>query len=895
VNLPDNLAERPVNRLLKMAVLAGVEAAVLIHVRRGDDLDARDGDGMTPLMLAASKNRAAICALLLKSGADAFLTNTSGHDALEIAKASGAAEAAAVLESIGLKVMVRALPEECEPALPAMSSNEPPCACLGDGGTTTEEAGRLTLPTPPSEPSQKLGQGTPCVPQMEPESDATCDGKSSGRSEMEPWADSSPDIFGWEPEADGPPPEVDETLAAAASAAHMEISTHKPIDTAEDWEDFEAFFPERAAPLPRAGDDEGRERIRRMLLRALREGSVPDAELVNICSSYDGARNEEGEALLRVVLGDLGAVTDERAETEAVAYEDDDYAGDAVEETEVSEALAFLDDLGSGRTEPLRIYVREMARRRLLTAEEEPALAKEIEEGAARALDALASWPDGVATVLAATERVRTGEVDVEDVSTGGAPEPSMEGLHENGSEAVGDVEPDEGGDAGAESGDNGEGGSADAAGLTDAAKDFLDRVDEISRLAGRAGKGGAGEKSLREALASANLSRPFLLSLANDGKTDGATAEGRFAAAMARQSAARERLAVSNLRLALSIARRHLGRGLPLDDLVQEANIGLLKAVDRFDWRRGFRFSTYATWWIRQQVTRAVADKGKTIRTPVHLHELMMRTAREADATERETGRRPSAAELARAMSVSPAKVAVMLARMEEPVPLHEPDSDGVSLEDVMADTGAPDPSLTTERAELAAALRKFLAELEPRAAEVMTTRFGLGEDESRTLEETGEIFGVTRERIRQIEAKSLRKLRHPSRSAILADFLDTAPKKDRQGDTDEDVAGPDDGEGPEESEPKRKKMKTAERDSRKKDLNMVGTKADMVRPAMSSEERAVTMARNRGFSVKDERESGGGVTVTIGSKSDGATRVVARALMNAGFTIWPGRVFRK
>lgn len=882
MNFPGGLAERPLNRLLKMAVLAGVESAVRMHVRRGDDLDARDGDGMTPLMLAALKNKAAICALLIESGADAFLTDPSGRPALDIAKASGATEAVAVLASLGAKTSeppTEPPSEETRPELQARSLDAMPATCEVGDVATAGRSEQATASRPPLEPVPEI------IPDVPTEVDAA-DGL-----EWEYREEASQDLSGWEPEEDGPPPEADASLAEAASAAHLEISAHKPIDTAEDWEDFKAFLPEHAAPLPRAGDDEGRERIRRTLLRALREGSIPHAEVESLCASHDGVRSEEGEALLRIVLSDLGAEMDERAETEAVSFEDDEYAGDFAEEAEVSEAMAFLDDLGSGRTDPLRIYVREMARRRLLTAKEEPALAKEIEEGAASAIDALASWPDGVSAVLAAADRVRSGAADVEDVSTGGMPEPSMAGSHEFGVTTDRPDEPDKGVEAVTE---NGEEDSIDSATLTDAAKDFLDRVEEISRLARRAG-GGKGEMALREALASANLSRSFLLSLADGGTANADSAKGRFCAAMARQSVARERLAVSNLRLAHSIARRYLERGLPLDDLVQEANIGLLKAVDRFDWRRGFRFSTYATWWIRQQVTRAIADKGKTIRTPVHLHELMMKTAREADATERETGHRPSAAELARSMSVSPAKVAAMLARMEEPVPLHEPDSNGYFLLDFLADPGAPDPSQTTERAELAATLRGFLAELGPKAAAVMTTRFGLGEDESRTLEETGEIFGVTRERIRQIEAKSLTKLRHPSRSAILLDFLDTIPKKmEAQSEKGEDASEAEESEEPAELK-KRNKTRATKKGSKTINTKKVAAKTDCVPAAMSYEEKAIAMARNRGFSVKDERESGGIVTVTMGAKSDGAAHAVVRALMNAGFKTWPGGVFLK
>jgi len=674
----DGLAERPLNSLLRMAVLAGVELAVRMHVRRGDDLDARDGDGMTPLMLAASKNKAALSS-----------------------------------------------PERETEAPPKME--ERGSAECGEERSAVQGA-RGDIPSPRlAEPEQVFAE-----------------------------ADIYPGLSAWEPDEDGPPPEGNETLAAAATAAHMAISGHVPIDTAEDWEDFEAFLPEHTLPLPRAGDEERRERIRRLIARALREGSVPEAEVEALCANTDGSRNLEGEALLGLVLGDLGAETDERIETDSFPADVDDDS-DSGEDAEIFEALTFLDDLSSGRNEPVRIYIREISRRKLLTAEEEPALARDIEEGEALALDALASWPDGVAAVLAAASRVRAGEADAEEMSAGGVWEPSDDG----GGEPTMVLE-----EVGMENGED----SADAAAsLSEEATDFLKRIAEVERMERHAGKGGAGEKALREALASANLSRSFLLGLANGGKEKTGSVS-RFAAAIERQAVARERLAVCNLRLALSIAKRYQGLGLPLDDLVQEANIGLLKAVDRFDWRRGFRFSTYATWWIRQQVTRALADKGKTIRVPGYVHHLMNRLAREADWIERTTGRRPTAEALAGNLSVAQMKVASLLARMEEPISLYEPDADGIAL----VDAAATDPADAVAKADLSAVLGKLLTHLEPRSAKIIVMRFGLGGEETHTLEELGEIHGVTRERIRQIEAKSLKILRHPSRSDILCDFID-------------------------------------------------------------------------------------------------------------------------
>lgn len=846
MNAVDGLAERSLNRLLRMAVLAGVESAVRMHVRRGDDLDARDSDGMTPLMLAALKNKVAICALLLDSGADASLTDPSGRDALEIAKGSGSAEVAAILSVPEPKTVAPPEAKECGSVESGTKQNAAP-----------EDADNV-----------------PALQPATPEPVAADEGFFSGLS-------------AWEPEEDGPPPEGDDMLAAAATAAHTAISAHTPIDSAEDWEDFEAFLPEHAVPLPRAGDEEGRERIRRLMTRALREGSVPEVEVETLCANGDGSRNQEGEALLGLVLGDLGSEMDERTETDSFPADGDD-GGDARDDAEISEALAFLDDLGSGRNEPVRIYVREMSRRKLLTAEEEPALARDIEEGGARALDALAAWPEGVAAVLAAAGRVRSGEADAEEVSDGSLQEPSEDGAAEPAAEpGETDVE-------------NGEESADAAAGMSEEAADFLERVAETERLAKHAGKGGAGEKALRDALASAKLSRAFLLGLANGGKAKTGAAAA-FAAAVARQAAARERLAVCNLRLALSIAKRYQGRGLSLDDLVQEGNIGLLKAVDRFDWRRGFRFSTYATWWIRQQVTRALADKSKTIRIPVHVHEFMNRVARDADGIERTTGRRPTAEALAERMSVSSRKLRALLARMEEPVSLHEPDADGIAPADVLADTAAADPAEAAEKADLSAVLGRLLTQLEPKSAEIIALRFGLGGEEPHTLEELGEIHGVTRERIRQIEAKSLRKLRHPSRSDILRDFIDLTPSPvtdDDEGDAAAAGTGAnrDGEESPKEALREKKADLAAPVYGAPERREGKPEKAAALRLRASAVvEKAVAKARKHGFPVEDGRDAGGNVVVKLGERSDRVSRTLARTLINAGFSQMPGMVFRK
>lgn len=230
----------------------------------------------------------------------------------------------------------------------------------------------------------------------------------------------------------------------------------------------------------------------------------------------------------------------------------------------------------------------------------------------------------------------------------------------------------------------------------------------------------------------------------------------------------------LSNLRLVLSIAKRYSGFGLPFDDVIQEGNIGLIKAVERFEWRRGFKFSTYATWWIRQSITRALADKGKTIRIPVHAHEKMLQIWKEAEELERQNGVFPTAIVLAERMLISASKITNLLMRMTEPLPIHEPGSDGILVADSMIDPMNPDPFVSVALTNLRETLERALCDLDIKAAQILRIRYGLHDGVTHTLEETGAQFGVTRERIRQIESKAFSKLSHPVRSENLLPWLD-------------------------------------------------------------------------------------------------------------------------
>ena len=308
-----------------------------------------------------------------------------------------------------------------------------------------------------------------------------------------------------------------------------------------------------------------------------------------------------------------------------------------------------------------------------------------------------------------------------------------------------------------------------DSFGTDDPVRMYLKEIGKVNLLSSDE------EIELAQAMDAGNAAKEQLAELQTAGEEIPAEVQAELDKAIKKGERAKQRLAEANLRLVVSIAKRYVGRGMQFLDLIQEGNLGLIKAVEKFDYTKGYKFSTYATWWIRQAITRAIADQARTIRIPVHMVETINKVIRVSRQLLQELGHDPTPEEIAEEMSMPVERVREILKIAQEPVSLETPigEEEDSHLGDFIPDEDASEPAEAASFTLLKEQLVEVLSTLTPREEKVLKLRFGIEDGRTRTLEEVGKEFNVTRERIRQIEAKALRKLRHPSRSKKLKDFL--------------------------------------------------------------------------------------------------------------------------
>ena len=793
----------------------------------------------------------------------------------------GASEAASVIESsYALRLIVHSADDLVEPALAVGIKSKPPLVPEPLAPYSCRTAVDTKLP------AEKV------VAPVLVSKHATSDVALLAVDEFEEF-----DLGSWEAEEDQTPPEDDPALVGAATALQAAITEHQPIDNSADWDDFDTYLPDAAAQLPRGDDTEALEQLRLVFLRAIREGSIPHSAIEDLTRSDDGEPDPDAVALLGMIVNDLGAETDERFEYSAphesfeVFVAPDEKPG---EEDAIADAMAFVDELAARRNEPLRLYQRELQREALLTAEAEVALGQAMEGGIEKALDALAAWPTGVVATLEAARLVAKGSKPLRSISSGPQVEPQEVG---GDAERIADM------DAGAEmdaelepAAADGEPASGDdeadsqfgldAKASTDEFAEFCATAELLSDMPVGASQDAPEWEPCRGALASMGLTRGFLMELADAGLAGEPDSAAAFSQAMGAYRRARDRMAVANLKLVYSIAKKYLFSGEPLDDLLQEGNIGLIKAVDRYDWRRGFKFSTYATWWIRQQVGRFVADKGKTIRIPVHVYEKTQRIAQAARAFELRHGHAPTLEEIAAQVELPVRKVEALSRLGLEPLSLDElPDIDGLIAVHAKDQFASRDPMECVEVIQLGESIDYFLSTLKLKEENVLRMRFGLGIQESMTLEEVGARLDVTRERIRQIEAKALRRLRHPARLERFLTELglapDPSPSPKASGDSDDEADGDAAPEAQKAAAPKPKPAPPAPaRPQRRASLEPTAL------------DKLLDQAREAGIVVEDYLEGDARrLWVHITNTPDNRSRKIVRKLIELGFEFWPGK----
>jgi RNA polymerase primary sigma factor len=553
----------------------------------------------------------------------------------------------------------------------------------------------------------------------------------------------------------------DSTLQTSV-AIQQTISDHLPLHTDPGWEEVDIDLPESVTRRPRADDfdEDRREAIKLVLFEGISVGRVPMPAVEDAAFHFDDDFSRNLRTGLTFVLNDLGVIVD------------DDYFGETapianVENcatARVQEALDYLTDLVAGRNDPARHYQREMVKGSLLSREGEIDLAVKMEIAKNNALAVISRSPQLLQELLRQADLALQGGMSITTLVEAESPDLVVENTEIAAADVQDQVgEPLDEGDVPP---------TEDASSIS---SDVSTQIHLIRRLL--AGFDSEDEKEVLETLKNLRLKISFIERLwAWLPQTGlGADEKNLLMSALANYRESRNELVVRNLRLVNSLARKYMFRGLDYLDLVQEGNIGLMRAVEKFDYRRGFKLSTYGTWWIRQAITRAIADQARLVRLPVHMVESLNRITRIKDGIELATGMPAPLAMVGKNASLDTEVVAKIF----------RADRDTISLDDptgILSDASVPDELIDHEPGpeELAMfdalrlAIASTLVSMAPRSSEVIRLRFGLADDNDLTLEEIGTLYGLTRERIRQIEAMALAKLRHPSRGPVLRAFLE-------------------------------------------------------------------------------------------------------------------------